>query len=62
MPRNMTLLRKIWEALREVSGEGNYARYCEHLRARHPGQPAPSQKQFYLERLKSQYTRVSRCC
>jgi uncharacterized short protein YbdD (DUF466 family) len=53
---------KFWHVLREASGEGDYARYCAHLRAHHPDHPLPSEKQFYLERLKQKYARVSRCC
>lgn len=58
----MTTFRKIWSILREASGETDYARYCQHLRAHHPDRPLPSEKQFYLERLNRKYARVSRCC
>ena len=58
----MATFRRLWRFLREASGEGDYARYCAHLRAHHPDRPLPSEKQFYLERLKHKYARVSRCC
>lgn len=58
----MATFRKLWRLLREASGEADYARYCAHLRERHPGQPLPSEKQFYIDRLKRKYSRLSRCC
>jgi len=58
----MELLRAIYRILRQVSGEADYARYCEHLRARYPGTRLPSEKEFYLGRLKDKYSRPSCCC
>jgi len=58
----MRLLRSICRFFDAVVGKGDYARYCEHLRARHPGVPLPSEKEFYLSRLKERYSRPSRCC
>ncbi len=58
----MTVLRRIWELLREAAGETAYERYCRRLRQRRPGPPLPSEKQFYLERLHARYEKPSRCC
>lgn len=58
----MKRLRRCWAALARVLGEGEYARYCEHLRARHPGRPLPTAKEFYRARLEEKYARPSRCC
>ncbi len=48
--------------LREMSGEEDYARFCRHLRAKHPAEPQPGEAEFYLDRLRHKYTRPSRCC
>ncbi len=57
--RYLRLLRKI---LAEVTGEADYARYCDHLRARHPERRLPTEREFYLARLEEKYSRPSRCC
>jgi hypothetical protein len=41
-------------------GEGDYERYCEHMRTRHPGVRVPTQKEFYLSRLNERYSHPSR--
>jgi uncharacterized short protein YbdD (DUF466 family) len=48
--------------LGQVMGEGEYARYCEHLRVRHPDRVIPSADEFYIARLKEKYSRPTRCC
>ncbi len=58
----MKLLRKIGSFLKDVTGESDYARYCAHLRERHPERPVPSQKEFYLTRVNESYSRPNRCC
>ena len=57
-----TLLRKWWKWLGLVLGEGEYARYCEYLRAKHPEQTLPSAEEFYMSRLNERYSRPNRCC
>jgi len=56
------LIQAVSRFLREASGESAYERYCEHLRRHHPDHPIPSEKDFYLERLRQKYSRPSRCC
>jgi uncharacterized short protein YbdD (DUF466 family) len=58
----MRFLRAVYRILGEIAGEGDYARYCEHLRARHPGTRLPTEREFYLARLQEKYSRPSRCC
>jgi uncharacterized short protein YbdD (DUF466 family) len=58
----MGVLRDIWVKIQDWAGENDYARYCEHLRRRHPGREVPSAKEFYLSRLQDRYSRPSRCC
>jgi len=58
----MRLLRKWWFMLGQVMGEGEYLRYCEHLKSKHPEQPLPTPGEFYLSRLNEKYSRPNRCC
>jgi uncharacterized short protein YbdD (DUF466 family) len=55
-------LIRLWRILQDVSGESAYARYCEHLRCRHPEAPLPTEREFYLTRLEERYARPERCC
>jgi uncharacterized short protein YbdD (DUF466 family) len=58
----MKYLRTAWWILKELAGETAYDRYCAHLRARHPEQRVPTEREFFLTRLEDKYTRPSRCC
>jgi len=58
----MEIIRKWWKMLGQVMGEGEYARYCEHLRAKHPEKRIPSAGEFWVSRLNEKYSRPNRCC
>jgi uncharacterized short protein YbdD (DUF466 family) len=58
----MKLIRKWWKMLGQVMGEGEYDRYCEHLRSKHPGHTIPTAGEFYVSRLNEKYSRPNRCC
>ncbi len=58
----MKRLSRLWRILGLVMGEGEYGRYCAHLRARHTELKIPSERDFYLQRLKEKYSRPTRCC
>jgi uncharacterized short protein YbdD (DUF466 family) len=58
----MKLLRKWWNLLGQVMGEGEYVRYCDHLRAKHPERALPTPDEFYISRLNEKYSRPNRCC
>jgi len=58
----MRALAKLWQILQEMTGDSDYARYCERLRARSPESPPLSPRDFYLARTKEKYARPSRCC
>ena len=57
-------LRKIWAALREVTGDDAYERYVDHWRARHAGKGgAPLDRaSFCREELRRKWDGVRRCC
>lgn len=54
------LLRGLWNYLREVSGENDYARYCEHV-LKHGGGPMTRQA-FYLQQHEDKNSHPNRCC
>ena len=58
----MGILRSLWALLKQATGEGDYSRFCEHLRVRHQDVKIPTEKEFYLSRLEEKYSRPSRCC
>jgi len=65
--RLMTLVRKSWAWLRQVSGDAAYENYLRCAK-RKPGVaaavPAPtlSRAEFYLDSLRRRYSTASRCC
>ena len=54
------LVQTLWQYLREVSGENDYARY----RSRALGEKVEpvSPGEFYASNLHRKYSRISRCC
>ncbi len=57
------LIAKFLGALRRVAGMPDYAVHLEHLRQCHPGEPIPTERQFYEEFLQTRYTDgPTRCC
>jgi uncharacterized short protein YbdD (DUF466 family) len=58
----MKALRKLWRILSESMGEGEYERYCAHLRARHPERQPPTPGEFYRARMEEKYAKPNRCC
>jgi uncharacterized short protein YbdD (DUF466 family) len=58
----MKFLLKVWNMLGQVMGEGEYLRYCEHMRARHPELILMTAREFYVRRLNEKYSRPNKCC
>jgi uncharacterized short protein YbdD (DUF466 family) len=58
----MKLLRKWWNLLGQIMGEGEYARYRAHMISKHPDMNVPTASEFYASRLKEKYSRPNRCC
>jgi len=52
---------KLWQAIREWSGDAAYETYVRRAGRQHAGQVL-SREEFYVEQLKRKYSRVSRCC
>lgn len=49
--------------LRRIIGAPDYAAYCAHVRATHPGREPLSEREFLAERLEARYSKPgARCC
>jgi uncharacterized short protein YbdD (DUF466 family) len=55
-----SMVRALWNYLREVSGENDYARYRTRMSAE--GRSAVSRREFYNQRQQEKYSRPNRCC
>ncbi|NWG14262.1 MAG: YbdD/YjiX family protein [Acidobacteria bacterium] len=58
----MKNLMRWFQFFRQVLGDGDYDRYCEHMKRKHPGMKPMSARRFYLSRLEEKYSRPQRCC
>jgi uncharacterized short protein YbdD (DUF466 family) len=54
------LASSLWNYLKEVSGENDYAHYKSRVEAR-GGRPVTA-REFYRERQQQKYARPNRCC
>jgi uncharacterized short protein YbdD (DUF466 family) len=51
-----------WNALRALSGDDAYDRYCVHHSATHPELPLMSRKAFYVDEQRRRWGTINRCC
>jgi uncharacterized short protein YbdD (DUF466 family) len=58
----MRYLVKIWNMFGQIMGEGEYLRYCEHMKSKHPERELQTAAEFYVTRLNEKYSRPNRCC
>lgn len=57
------LLRGIWSALRNLSGDDAYERYLAHLKRHHPEMEPPSRRSFFLAEQQRRWNGgPNRCC
>ena len=60
---NAATLRRLWGALRTVTGDDAYERYLAHWRAHHAGEGAPlDRKAFFRAELERKWNGIKRCC
>ncbi|MBP1602141.1 MAG: putative Selenoprotein [Acidobacteria bacterium] len=62
MRGSMKIVLYCLNILRQVLGEGEYERYCTHMRKKHPGVVPADPREFYATRLEEKYSRPQRCC
>ncbi|MEB4615006.1 YbdD/YjiX family protein [Leucobacter sp. M11] len=54
---------RLWQGLRELSGETRYERFAAHRRRTHPGEPVPSAREFWRMLSEDEERNPgSRCC
>jgi len=57
------ILTQLASAVRRIAGMPDYEAHVDHMRHCHPEQPVPSEREYYMEFLRSRYDdRSSRCC
>ena len=54
------LLQRLWQFLRDATGENDYARYQTFALSH--GDPPMTREAFYLSQLQKKYSRPNRCC
>lgn len=57
-----SLLRGLWQAIRELSGDNGYERYLAHHAAAHPGIHPQSRGEWFAHQQQQKWTGVKRCC
>ena len=51
------------DACRRIVGMPNYRVFADHCREHHPGQPVPSEREYFEEYLRARYeSGPTRCC
>jgi len=55
-------IRRLWSALRRVSGDDAYERYLVHWRTHHAGAAPLDRKGFYVAEQERKWSGVRRCC
>jgi uncharacterized short protein YbdD (DUF466 family) len=58
----MLLLKKIWRAVRRLSGDDAYERYLAHHAAHHPDMPPLAREEFFKQWQDNKWKGVKRCC
>jgi uncharacterized short protein YbdD (DUF466 family) len=57
------LVARVLAGLRRVSGMPDYQAFVEHHRAHHPGQPVPSERDYFTAFVTARYADgPTRCC
>lgn len=64
MPRDhQGLLARCLTALRRVAGMPDYAAFMEHHCRHHPGEPMPTEREYYARYVTARYgDSPTRCC
>jgi uncharacterized short protein YbdD (DUF466 family) len=58
-----TTPRRLWQALRTLSGDDAYERYLAHWRAHHAGESGPlDRKAFFRAEQERKWNGIKRCC
>ncbi len=58
----MGYLRKLWQAVRRLSGDDGYERYLAHHAAVHPNEPVLSRRAWFSQQQQQKWSGIKRCC
>lgn len=58
----VTLVRRLWQWLRTLTGDDAYERYCAHHRVHHPQSPLLERRAYYLQSQREKWSGIKRCC
>lgn len=54
-------LRRLWQGLRQMTGDDAYERYLEHHRRHHDGEPL-GRAEYFRRSQREKWDGVRRCC
>lgn len=55
-------LKRLWAAIRRLSGDDGYERYLAHHAAAHPDAPALSRREWFARQQHQKWSGIKRCC
>ncbi len=55
-------LRRVWDAIRRLSGDDAYERYLRHCAQHHAGQTPLPRAEFFKQWQDRKWSGVKRCC
>jgi uncharacterized short protein YbdD (DUF466 family) len=56
------MLKQLWQAIRQLSGDDAYERYLRHHAVHHADEPLLSKKAFFKQWQDKKWQGVKRCC
>lgn len=56
------MLRRLWQAIRRLSGDDAYERYLRHHADAHPDTPPLARETFFKLEQERKWSGVRRCC
>ncbi|BBJ00401.1 hypothetical protein FGKAn22_20930 [Ferrigenium kumadai] len=55
-------LKRLWAAIRRLSGDDGYERYLAHHAVAHPGHPPLSRRDWFAHQEQQKWGGIKRCC
>ena len=55
-------MKKLWELIRQLSGDDAYERYLMHVRRDHPESTPLDRKAFFVREEERKWGGIRRCC
>jgi uncharacterized short protein YbdD (DUF466 family) len=55
-------LKKLWDFMREVTGDDAYERYLQRHHQTHPDVPPLTEQEFFASEQERKWSGINRCC